>query len=257
MNKQDITNFINVAKTAVSKHSPEILIGIGIAGWCSTTILAVKSTPKALRLLEDARNEKGAPLTTKEKVKTAWKCYIPAAVTGVVSTACLIGSSSVSTRRNAALATAYQISSTALADYKEKVVEVVGEKKSQVVKEKVHQKKVDENPISKAAPVVITEKGNTLCYDITSGRYFKSDIDTIKKTINELNRRMVLGEMYISLNDLYTELDLPTIPIGDEIGWAVDTMIEPDFSSQIAGDGQPCIVLEFLVAPRYGFDKLI
>ena len=256
MNKQDVTKFINVAKTAVSKHSPEILTGIGIAGMITTTVLAVKATPKALLLIDNAKYDKGEPLTKVEVVKTAWRPYIPAIATGIASTACLIGASSVSTRRNAALATAYQLSTTALADYKEKVVETIGEKKEQVVRERVAQKQLDEHPVSKT-PVLVTNNGKTMCYDVTSGRYFESDIESIKKVINDLNRRMVLGEMYVSLNDLYIELGLPTINIGDELGWTVDTMIEPDFSSQIAEDGRPCVVLEYLVAPRYGFDKLL
>lgn len=37
---------------ALQKHSPEILTGIGIAGMITTTILAVRATPKALLLKE-------------------------------------------------------------------------------------------------------------------------------------------------------------------------------------------------------------
>ena len=33
---------------ALQKHSPEILTGIGIAGMVTTTILAVRATPKAV-----------------------------------------------------------------------------------------------------------------------------------------------------------------------------------------------------------------
>ena len=55
MNKKDVTNFINSAKTALSKRSPEILTGLGIAGMITTTVLAVKATPKAISLLEEAK----------------------------------------------------------------------------------------------------------------------------------------------------------------------------------------------------------
>ena len=34
------------------KHSPELLIGMGIAGAASSVIFAVKATPKAMILLE-------------------------------------------------------------------------------------------------------------------------------------------------------------------------------------------------------------
>ena len=67
---------------------------------------------------------------------------------------------------------------------------------------------------------------------------------------------MVLGEMYVSLNEFYMELGLPTTDIGDEVGWSVDTMIEPDFSTQITDDGRPCVVLSYLAAPCHEFRKL-
>ena len=255
MNKPNVTKFINVTKAALSKKSPEILTGLGIAGMVTTTVLAVKATPKVLQLIEAEKERKNDELKPIDTIKVAWKPYIPALVTGTVSIACLVGASSVNARRNAALATAYQLSTTALADYKEKVVETIGEKKEQVIKDKVAQKKVEENPVSKSS-IIVSDKGNTLCYDATVGRYFYSDIETIKKAANEMNRRMVLGEMYVSLNEFYTELGLPTTEIGDEIGWSVDTMIEPDLSSQIADDGRPCVVLSYMVAPCHEFKKL-
>ena len=41
----------------VKKHSPELLVGIGITGMIGSTVLAVKATPKALQLLEDKKEE--------------------------------------------------------------------------------------------------------------------------------------------------------------------------------------------------------
>ena len=252
MKKTGVSNFVKNVQKAVTKHSPEILTGIGIAGMVTTTILAVKATPKALRLLEGAQSEASEELTNIEKVKVCWKCYVPAAVTGALSVTCLIGASSVNNRRNAALATAYKLSETALTEYREKVVETIGEKKEQLVREKVAEEHIKKNPVSKNE-VLITQKGDTLCYDSISGRYFKSDIDKIKKTVNELNRRM-LNEMYISLNEFYYELDLDGIGIGDDLGWNVEKgFIDIDFGSQLADDGTPCVVINYSLAPRYDY----
>ena len=254
MNKTDVSKFFKNARTTVSKHSPEILTGIGIAGMITTTILAVKATPKALRLIEEAQKEKEEALTPVDKVKATWKCYVPSAVTGTASIACLIGASSVSVRRNAALATAYKLSETALAEYRDKVVETIGEKKEQAVRESVAKDKIKTKPIG-SNEVIITEKGNTLCYDAISGRYFKSDIEQIKKAINILNRRMHT-EMYMSLNEFYDELGLEHIKLGDELGWNIDDgLLDPDFGSDIAEDGTPCIVLNYNVAPKYDFSS--
>ena len=160
-------------------------------------------------------------------------------------------------RRNAALATAYQLSQTALTEYKKKVVETIGEKKEQVIKDKIAKDKIENDPISKRGDVIITEKGNTLCYDAISGRYFKSDIDQIKKVVNELNRKM-LSEMYISLNQFYTALGLSTTTLGDELGWNIDNgLIELDISAQIADDDTPCIAIDYLIAPKYDYSRLM
>lgn len=256
MKKTNLTEVVNVVKTTLTKHSPEILVGVGVAGLLTTTVLAVKATPKALMLIEDAAYDKGEDLTATEKVKAAWKPYIPAVVTAVASTACIIGASSVNAKRNAALATAYTLSETALKEYKSKVVETIGEKKEQAVRDAIAKDRVEKDPV-RNHEVIITEKGNTLCYDSHSGRYFKSDIEKIRKAENELNRRM-LDEMYISLNELYYELGLKSTNMGDELGWNISGgLIEIMFSSQLSEDGEPCVVLDYRVAPRFDFTKLM
>ena len=257
MNKPNVSKLIKSARTVVSKHSPEILTGIGIAGMITTTVLAVKATPKAMQLLEEKKSKlECESLTKKEVITTAWKCYIPAAATGAFSIACLIGANSVNTRRNAALATAYKLSETALTEYREKVVETLGEKKEQAVKDKVAKSKVENNPVSKSE-VIITDRGNTLCYDAAIGRYFESDIESIKKAINEINREMTYN-MYVSLNEFYDALDLPHVELGDDLGWNMDSgLVDIYFSSQIADNGRPCIVLNYNVAPQHDFSKLM
>lgn len=274
MNKPNISKIVKNIGAAVSKRSPEILVGIGIAGMCTTVVLAVKATPKAMVLIDEEKDRQNYELAKEARdnnwddrsyvehlksldaVKVAWKPYIPAAVTGVFSIACIIGASSKYARRNAALATAYKLSETALTEYKEKVIETIGEKKEKTVRDKIAKDKVEKNPVSKTQ-VIMTEKGSTLCYETISGRYFKSDIDTIKKAVNELNRQM-LSDMYISLSEFYNEIGLDNTKVSDDLGWNLDEgLIDIDFSSQLADDGTPCVVVDYLVPPRYGFSKLI
>jgi hypothetical protein len=239
----------------ISKHSPEILTGIGIAGMITTTVLAVKATPKAIRLLEETYGDNnGRPFPAVDVVKTCWKCYIPAAITGAVSITCLIGASNVNARKNAAIATAYKISERALTEYKDKVVETIGEKKERAIRENIDKDRIEKNPVSKSE-VIITEKGNTLCYDSISGRYFKSDIDKIEKAVNEINRKM-LNEMYISLNEFYDELGLNHTSLGSSLGWNIDNgLLELEFGSQISDDGTPCVVVNYSVAPKYDYSR--
>lgn len=250
-------NISEIAKTAwasTKRHSPEVFTGLGIAGMLTAGIMAVRATPKALYLIdrEEIQNNEGYALNKKQKFKTAWKCYIPSVAVAAVSTACLITAQAQNLRRNAALATAYTLSETALKEYQAKVVETIGDKKEQRVRDEIAKDKVEAANIV-PTNVIITDKGNTLCYDVISGRTFKSDIDAIKKTVNELNRRLI-SDNYISLNDFYYDIGLDGIKIGEDLGWNVDDgLIDLKFSSQLVGGETPCLVMDYQVAPKYEY----
>ena len=275
MQKPNLTKVFNGVKIATVKHSPEILMGIGITGMVMTTVMAVRATPKALMLIETEKRKLNYELLEEAKksgsdvcnqitrleaidlVKVTWKCYIPAGITGIVSIACLIGASSVNARRNAALATAYTLSETTLRDYQKKVIETIGEKKEQTVRDAVAKEHIERDPVENKE-VIFSGRGNTLCYDSISGRYFRSDMDAIKKAENELDARL-RNEMYISLNEFYYEIGLePLRVIGDDLGWNIDSgYLDLGFSSQIATDGTPCLVIEYNPAPRYDYRNLM
>lgn len=258
MTKADATKFFKALAKGVSKRSPEILTGIGVAGMITTTVLAVRATPKALTLIEDAKNEHENKWTPLDTVKAAWKPYIPAAVLGVTSTVCLIGACSVSTRRTAAIATAYKLSETALSEYKDKVIETFGEKKEKTVRERIAEDRLEKNPVDDAQ-IIFTDKGSTLCCEPISGRYFKSDIDCMKRAVNDLNERLLCDPFgYISLNDFYDELGLESTSKGDDLGWNVsDGQIRLDFHAKIAKNGDPCIVIDYINPPVYDYNKVL
>lgn len=261
MNKQTITKFARDVRLSLSRHSPEILMGIGITGMITTTVLAVKATPKALHLIEEKKNELEVDaLAPIEVVKTTWKCYIPAVTSGAVSIACLIGSNSVNAKRHAALATAYKLSETAFAEYRDKVVETFGEKKEKVVRDKVSEKQVTENPVNKTE-VFVTGKGKTLFFDPLSHRYFYSTIDNIRRAENKLNKDMICDpfDAGVTVNDFYTEIGLPTTATGDALGWKLSIgMIDIYTSAQKVEEdeeheGEPCLVINFINPPKYEF----
>ena len=262
MNKTNLKGFYESAKHSVGKHAPQILMGVGITGMVTTTILAVKATPKAMQLIAEAEYEKkemvegeDIELTPIEIVKVAWKPYIPAMITGAISIGCLIGSSNVSTRRTAAIATAYKLSEAALSEYKDAVIETIGEKKEKQIKEKVAAKKIEKNPVNDSQ-IIMTNESKTLCYDSISGRYFKSNIEKIKKAENELNYNL-RNINYVSLNYLYEQLGLPSTKIGDDLGWNIDRdgYLDIDLGAQLSNNGEPCIVLDYKVMPKYDYDK--
>ena len=256
MSKIKFKPLIKTIRSGLAKHSPAILTALGITGMIGTTVLAVKATPKALDLIENKKEELDKDkLTVVETVKATWKCYVPAVITCATSAACLIGASSVHTKRNAALATAYKLSESALIEYRDKVVETIGEKKEQSVRDAIAKDHVEKNPVTNNE-VVITDRGYTLCYDELSGRYFYSDIEKIKKAANELNRQM-LNDMYVSLNELYYELGLEGTKLGEQMGWNVDRgLIDLKFSATVSADDRPCIVLDYRVPPMYDYQNM-
>lgn len=236
---------------SLRKHSPEICTALGVGGMICTTALAVKATPKALRLLEERKKEeKVDELSATETVKTVWKCYIPSVLTGAFSIFLIATANSVSLKRNAAITAAYSLSETAFREYKNKVVETIGERKEEAVRDAVAKERIQKTPEQE---VILTEKGNTLCFDTISGRYFKTDIEKLKASVNELNRQM-RDEMFISLNDYYYELGLSPTKIGDDLGWNIDKgYIDLSFSSQLTDTQTPCLVIDYSNPPVYRY----
>lgn len=256
MGRSNMKTFFRNVQTSASKHSPEILIGFGVAGFITTTVLAVRATPKAMKLLEQAKEEKQVDkLPPIETVKIAWKPYIPAAITGIASIACVIGANSVNARRNAALATAYQLSTAALNEYKDKVVETIGEKKEQVIREKISKDRVESNPVNNNA-VYVTGSGESLFLEPISKRYFKSDIERVRGVVNTLNEIMYSDPFgQIALSDFYDEIGLERTDISNDIGWNIENgSIKVEFHPVMSDDGKPCLALYYVTAPKWGYD---
>lgn len=254
MNESKLNRIGKQVGFAIKKHSSDILQGIGIAGMVTTVIFAVHTTPKALELIhkDSEENHDGDPnaYTKTEAVKSAWKCYIPAASMGIVSIMCLIGASSVNHKRNAALGAAYTLSETAFKEYRNKMINTIGEKKEKAVRDAIDKDHIQNNPV-KTNEIIVTGKGQTLCFDVLSGRYFYSDIDKLRKAENELNRRM-RDDMYITVNEFYSEIGLSDISIGNDIGWEINRgYINLSFSSQLTEDETPCLVVGHSLPPVY------
>lgn len=256
MKIQKMNGILPRLSKAVQKNSPTILTALSVAGLVSTVILAVKATPKALEILEEEKRLKNddpestepVELTFKETVYSTYKCYIPAAIMGTATVICMIGSTKISLRRNAALASAYSIAETALKEYQAKVVETIGENKEKQIREEIAQDRVNNKPTN---GVYIAGSGDSLCLDLSSDRYFKTSVDKLRKAENNLGKEM-LNSMWVSLNEVYMEVGLEPIPIGYDIGWDVnrDGLVQFAINACITENDQPCITLDFTQDPR-------
>lgn len=254
-----------------SKNSPTILTGCALTGLVITVVLAVKATPNAARCIKEEKRKhldrlvitngdegisgeekeemlEEVPLTKIEIVKATWKEYIPTGLAIFGTGACIIGSHSISAKRTAAMAALYSMSETALQEYKDKAVEVVGKGKAEKIRDEILSDKVRNGP-SPGVPIPHTGHGETLCYEPITGRYFYSSIDHIKNTIADLNIRMATGDDRISLNEYFYALGLDGVKYGEDQGWNVESRIDPRFNSSLTSNGTPCLVIDHNNSP--------
>jgi hypothetical protein len=209
----------------------------------------------------------------KDMVKAVAPLYIPATLMCGAAVACFIGANTISAKRLTATSAALTATEEAFRTYKNKVVEQIGETKAKEVIEKIVQDKVEQDPprFEKSTDedgkpvesnVVITGDGETLFKDLWTNRYFKSDIDKVKRVINKLNARL-LHEDYISLNELYDELGLDRAECGNDWGWHVmdEGLIDVEYTSVMAYADKdmetpiPCIGIGFRIPPRYKYSN--
>lgn len=240
-----IKGIINQGVNFIQKNQSTILTALGVAGLVSTAALTAHATVKAVRKCDNYSED----LTMKERFLLTWRMYIPPVLMGGVSIACILGAHSADAKKNAAIAGLYTLTEDTLQDYRQKVQEKIGEKKEEEFYGEVVEERLKRNPVSEAK-IIQTGNGETLFYDTYSGRYFKSDIERIRKAENDLNQDMLFGFSWKSLNDFYCEIGIGEIGIGEELGWTPDDLIHVKFSSKLTEDGTPCAVIDLNAKPR-------
>lgn len=251
----DISKLINDSKKALSNNAPEILIGFGLAGMLTSTIMAVKATPKAIDIIKEEEDYLNRELSTAEKVKLAWKPYVPAAIGYCASAALIVSANNVNSKRSAMFAGAYKLSEQTLNTYRDKVIETIGEEKEREISDKAVRERYSTTARTQPASEVIYGTGQCLCHDPLSGRYFNADMDKIRRVENELNYRLMKENM-VSLNEFYSELGLECTEMGFKYGWNIDDgLIEVRFTSIITDDNKLCLVVSFARNPRLDFDQ--
>lgn len=250
----NFTKLMRSAQRFTVSNSPAILTTIGAVGTITTAYLSGRAAFEASKQLE-----RGAVhpdnLSTREKFEETWKLYIPAAVMGTLTIAAILCANRISAQRAAALAAAYAISERTLEEYKDKVLEKMGKRKEQEVRDEIAQDRVRRDPVT-SKEVIITGNGKVLCYDDYTGRYFESDMETLRKAQNDINRQ-VINDHYASLSDFYDAIGLPQTGVSDSVGWNLDKELELHFSTTLSDDNRPCIVITFEVSPAGSFFRCL
>ena len=233
------------------KHSPELFAGLGIASFWIGGIWGIKATTNAKEEIEEVYPD-GA--STKESIKIGWKYYIGPLMCFCVGTGCVISGTKESLRRNAALTAAYAFVENEYRDYKEKTKEIVGKSKEQKIEQAIAEKRLADNKVG-ANEIIVTGGGNVKCLEAMTGRYFYSDMETIRRSVNDLNNR-IFHEMYISLNDFFDAIGLSHTDIGDKLGWNTDNILEIHYGHALDENGVPCLVISYQNPPKYRYDDL-
>ena len=225
--------------------------------------MMARSAPAVKEKLEDAEEEFTPNII--EKAKIVLPVVWPTLAVGAASTFCIVKANSINVKRNnalirsnAALTSAYYISRDALKEYREKVVDEVGKKKEQKIRDDINQEKLDKEGPVKESQIVVTGNGDHLCVLIPFGTRFYSNIEKVKQAFLTINERMLNGnEQYITVNELYSELNIPRENwpgVGEDMGFNIDNgLAEVSFGSALAimesGERRPCLTVDFDVVP--------
>ena len=246
---------IRSSKMFLKKNATTILTCVGSAGGVATTVLAVKATPKAMRLSKAAEEEKGEKLTRMEPIGVTWTTYAPSAIVGIATIGCIFGANVLNKRTQAALTSAYALLDSSYKDYKKKIEELYGEEADRNIKEHIAKDKYAECDID-------VGKDAKLFYDFYSGRYFESTMEYVLAAEYAVNRKISTKD-YAYLNDWYDELGIETIDPGYTLGWSRGSNFDHywqdwvDFHHEeiVMDDGLECTIITIMQEPIIDFEE--
>lgn len=208
------------------RNAPTILTCIGGAGVVATTFTAVKATPKAIELLNQAEEKKGESLTRLEVVQTAGHVYIPSLLLGLSTISCIFGANILNKRKQAALVSAYALLDTSYKEYKNKVIGLYGEESNRAIRTEIAKDHYESNDVED------DDDGKHLFYEEYSQRYFRATNETVLRARYELNK-IVSESGAATLNDYFDLLQIPRMDYGEYIGWSSAQMFEMYWDSWI------------------------
>lgn len=254
------TKYINKAGFTLRKHSPEILMAVGVVGTVASTIMACKATTKVSDILEDSKiqvesvhkvldDESISEETYSEEdskkdlaiiyVQTGAKLvklYAPAVTLGILSIVSMLASNNILRKRNVALAAAYTVVDGAFKEYRGRVVERFGKDIDRELRYNLTSKKVtriieDEDGEEKKVKETVQVRNDDRPY-IGYARVFDAgnpgwENDAmlnqafLKAQQNYANQKLQT-QGYLFLNDVYKALGFREDLASRNVGWIYD-----------------------------------
>lgn len=266
--KKELMNFAKETGNWMNQRSSIILTGLALTSLAATIVSAYKAGVKIDKILTEKKEElkmidesdkEARKAVVKETVKEVSLAAIPTMVSGATTGACILGLNKTTSKKIAVLSAACTASEKAVTNLNNKMNEVLGEKKARSIKDAIVKDNVMKDGIVKEGQVILTGDGDVLCKDLHSGRYFRSNASKIQQAINSLSADCAV-ENYVELNELYELLNIPRIPLGDDLGWNADDLVRGQLpitiSAQLTEDNQPCLCLDYDISVRRDFRNL-
>lgn len=223
------------ARKGVKENSSVILSVAAGVGTISTAYLAAVAGYRTAQKLESE-----SPYDDlKTKASKVWKLYIPVGVSGAATIVCIVSVKRVDAKKTLAAQTALAITQRAYSEYRDHVIDELGEKRDQKILASVAEDRIANRPPSS----LIIGSGSVLCCELHTGRYFMSDMQDLTKATNELNAKLLKHD-YATLDDFYYIIGLDTTTTSGQTGWQSSKLMELEISAVIH-DGKPCLAFEY------------
>nr|DAT01589.1 MAG TPA: hypothetical protein [Caudoviricetes sp.] len=264
-NKTEIMKNVNSAAskviTKIKKHSPEILIVVGVVGTVASAVIACKATTKVNKIIDDAKDdiddiheaiENGVTkagetyaiedskkdlviVYTQTGVKLV-KLYAPAVILGTFSIASILASNNILRKRNVALGAAYAAIDKSFKDYRGRVIERFGEQVDAELKYGIKAKKFEEVEVDpetgkekKVKKTVMVADPNLqsdyAVYFDNKSRNYETNQDynyMFLKAQQQFANDKLQTRGHLFLNEVLDDLDLPRTSAGQIVGWTKD-----------------------------------
>ena len=244
---------MNQFSVFMARNKPGLIMGVGIGSMLMSTFLAFRYAPLAKDALEERKSQLDVEkLTPKETVKTVGLYFLPSTVFAVTGVACILGGNQMNLNRGAAAMAAYALSESTLRSYRESAKEVVGEKKEKDIREAAA-KKMYYDDLNNGKMIVVPKgcADDYWMYDHLTRQKFKSNVQKVKDAVNNLNYRVVHGEV-LNVCDYCLEMNEEPVEMGKNFVWDVNRngLIElyPP-TAYVMENGEPVIDIMHRVDP--------
>lgn len=257
-------------KFNLKKHSPEILMTVGVVGTVVSAVIACKATTKIDTILNETKEQldkihkyaDNPDMTEKYDIEDAKKdtaivyvqtslklakLYAPAVGFGILSLSSILASNNILRKRNAALAAAYAVVNRSFKEYRSRVVERFGDEvdrqlrfniKAMEIEETVIDEKGKEKKVKKTIEVADSNTSDYLRYLTRTNDNWENNPEYIEMFLrsqqNYANDKLK-SVGHLTLNEVYDMLGMQDTKAGMVVGWIYDSN-NPDGDNYVEFD---------------------